>query len=105
LCGINVVELDGRSEYDLGYLIDKSRWNRGLGFEAAAAVMSHAELELRMTRVTAWPSRRNLSSVRIAEKLGFRRESSISTAYLGQRLDDMILYVWSARETARAGRI
>ena len=41
-CGLLPWEIDGRTEVEVAYLLDKSYWRRGLATEAAAAIVDYA---------------------------------------------------------------
>ena len=93
-CGINKIEVEGQTEYDLGYLIIQNYWGMGLATESAQAILDYAVKTLKINRVTAWPSQNNKPSVRVAEKLGFKFEKTISKTHAGAILNDMSLYIW-----------
>lgn len=65
----------------LGYWLDVSQQRRGLMTEAVGAVVDFAFGALALHRVQASIMPRNLSSVRVVEKLGFRHEG-VSRRYL-----------------------
>ena len=50
-CGLLPWTIDGQSEVELAYLIDKSRWGEGLATEAARGIIQHARTELHLTRL------------------------------------------------------
>ena len=43
---------------------------------------------LGMNRITAWPNKKNASSLKVAEKLGFKFEKEISEKLYGKLMDD-----------------
>jgi ribosomal-protein-alanine N-acetyltransferase len=65
----------------LGYWLDVAQQRRGLMTEAVAAVVAFAFGTLDLHRVQASIMPRNVSSVRVVEKLGFRHEG-VSQNYL-----------------------
>jgi len=96
ICGISEVVIDEKVENDLGYLIDKKYWNQGFATEASRAMMDYGISILGMTRITAWPNKKNISSIKVAEKLGFKFEKEISEKHYGKLLSGMCLYIWSS---------
>ena len=63
-----------RTQAHLGYIFDPAYAGRGYATEAVAAVVTHAVDTLGVRRVTAGCFADNHASVRILEKVGFRRE-------------------------------
>jgi RimJ/RimL family protein N-acetyltransferase len=72
--GILVAEVNGRREYDLGYIIDHAHWGQGYGLEAARALLA-AGHRLGLARIVASMATTNVPSARVAEKLGMRLEA------------------------------
>jgi ribosomal-protein-alanine N-acetyltransferase len=75
-CGLLPWEIEGRSEVEIAFLIDKAQWGRGLATEAAAAIKGYAQRSLGLRRLICLPNPGNSASVRVAEKVGmsFERE-------------------------------
>ena len=63
-----------RTQAHLGYIFDPAYAGRGYATEAVRAVVTHAVDALGVRRVTAGCFADNHASVRILEKVGFRRE-------------------------------
>ena len=59
---------------DFGYRYSKDSWGRGLGFEAANAVLNFGFSELGLEKVLGLTAEQNYGSIRILEKLGFKFE-------------------------------
>ena len=57
---------------DFGYRYSKVIWGKGLGFEAAKSVSNYGILELGLDKVVGLTAEKNLVSIRILEKLGFK---------------------------------
>jgi [ribosomal protein S5]-alanine N-acetyltransferase len=73
------LEIDaGSGSAMLGYAIGRSYWGRGLAGEAALAVLSWGFGALRLTRVWASTSARNVRSQRVLAKLGMCPQPSTS---------------------------
>ncbi len=65
----------------LGYFIDREHNGRGLGTEAVTQAVRLAFVEIRLHRVQAGVMPRNIASIRVLEKSGFRYEG-LSPRYL-----------------------
>ena len=75
-CGLLPWIIDGQSEVELAYLIDKSRWGEGLATEAARGIIEHARTELHLKRLICLIMPGNAASAAVATKVGmaFERE-------------------------------
>ena len=75
-CGLLPWTIDGKSEVELAYLIDKSRWGQGLATEAAGGIIQHARKQLGLNRLICLIMPNNLASAAVARKVGmtFERE-------------------------------
>ena len=78
---------------EIGFAIRQERWGQGLGSEAVAAVVAFAFEKLNLHRIEADVDPRNERSLRVVERLGFRREGHIRERYYinGERQDAVIL--------------
>jgi RimJ/RimL family protein N-acetyltransferase len=56
--------------FELGYMLDKDYWGRGLATEAARAVLDHGFGALELPRIWATARAENAASQRVMEKLG-----------------------------------
>ncbi len=57
---------------DFGYRYSKVIWGKGLGFEAAKSVLNYGFSQLGLDKVVGLTAEKNLGSIRILEKLGFK---------------------------------
>jgi RimJ/RimL family protein N-acetyltransferase len=69
-CGLEIMELDGVTEYELGYDLRRDHWGQGFATEAAMAVKAHALGALQLPRLVSLVRSGNRRSARVAEKLG-----------------------------------
>ncbi|MDQ3656604.1 MAG: GNAT family N-acetyltransferase [Chloroflexota bacterium] len=76
-CGLEVMEVDGGREAELGYDFLSAYWGRGLATEAASAVRDHAFGVLGLTRLVSLIRQGNEASRRVAEKVGMQHERDI----------------------------
>ncbi len=73
-CGLLPWVIDGRSEVEVAYMIAKTHWGRGLGTEAAQAILNYGFEKLELTRLICLIDHGNLASIKVAEKIGMRFE-------------------------------
>ncbi|PLY40026.1 GNAT family N-acetyltransferase [Janthinobacterium sp. ROICE36] len=59
---------------DIGYALLPAYWGQGYAYEAAAAVMCHAQHVLRLPTVYGITSQQNQASINLLNKLGLRFE-------------------------------
>jgi len=71
---------------------EKGQWGQGYGTEAVACAVDFCFRELEMNRIGAEAYATNPRSVRLLEKVGFRREGVMREHYLiqGRRVDEII---------------
>lgn len=67
-------EIDGRTEFEIGYRVHFSEERRGFATEAARAIVQHLLGECGLNRVIALIESSNIASIRVAEKVGMRYE-------------------------------
>lgn len=60
---------------ELGYMLARAHWGKGLISEAIAPVADHAFSALGLHSLEAWVDPRNTASIRVLEKNGFIREA------------------------------
>jgi len=69
-CGLLPWTIDGRTEVEVAYLLDKSYWRQGLGTEAAQAIAHYGFEQLHLSRLICLIDRRNQASVKVAQNIG-----------------------------------
>ena len=62
---------------NLGYVLAKEHWGRGMMTEAARCVVEHALTQQGLYRVQAFCDVDNIPSARVLEKVGMRREGTL----------------------------
>jgi len=73
LCDLS--EIDKRhSRADVGFMLARRYWGGGYTYEAMHAVIGHAAQVLRLKRLQARTHLGNVRSMRLLDRLGFRRE-------------------------------
>lgn len=103
-CGLLVWETDpwtpstrsnatGPTEVEIGWMLGAEYWGRGYATEAATAVRDFAFEKLALPRLISLIHPDNGPSIRVAEKLGMRQESTART-----RFGEVLLYATSSLE-------
>lgn len=69
-CGLLPVEIGGRTEVEVAYLLDRRYWGRGLATEAARAIVDYAFATLRVERLISMFEPENRASRSVAAKVG-----------------------------------
>jgi RimJ/RimL family protein N-acetyltransferase len=78
ICGL--AKRDFLDDVDIGYAFLPQFWGQGYAFEAASAVLSHAQNDLALKRVVATSRLENTGSARVLGKLGMRFQQMIKSA-------------------------
>jgi RimJ/RimL family protein N-acetyltransferase len=66
---------------ELGYILRRDHWGRGLASEALTALLSHAFATMDLHRLEADIDPRNAGSIRLVERLGFTLEGHLRERY------------------------
>jgi ribosomal-protein-alanine N-acetyltransferase len=74
MCGM--IQRDFLPSPDLGYALLESCWNQGYAYEAAVAVLQHAERDLNIHELFAMTLPTNAASIRLLGKLDFHMENA-----------------------------
>ena len=89
---------------ELGFALARGAWGRGHASEAVAALLAFAFDALALHRVEADVDPRNGASIRVLERMGFRREGCQRERYhLAGEVQDALLYGLLRREWAGQG--
>ena len=86
---------------ELGYVIGRAAWNRGLCTDAARTVVDYAFNTLGLAEIRADPLQRNLASRRVLEKCGFSLLRAIpADRHSDPDAEDSVLYGLQNRAAA-----
>ncbi len=100
-CGVQARRAAFR-EYEIGWTLNRQFWRRGIGTEAARALVGFAFEKLDAHRLYALIDPENLASVMLAAKLGFRREGhQKSDSLIRGEWRDSLVYALLASDGAR----
>ncbi len=80
-CGLLPWEIDGTSEVELAFMIDKRRWREGLATEAARGIIHYAKEQLNLQRLVCLVMPGNEASAGVATKVGLRFERKFTDAF------------------------
>ena len=78
---------------EIGFALARDQWGRGLAREAVTTLITFAFEQLGLHRLEADVDPRNDRSLRVLERLGFRREGRLRDRYFvgGERQDSVVL--------------
>jgi RimJ/RimL family protein N-acetyltransferase len=97
-CGVKLSDSE-QNEATLWYVLRRSAWGEGYAVEAARAVLAFGFEDLRLHRIFVAIDPRNTSSLRVAEKLGLRREGHfLETTWAKGEWTDSIVFALLDRE-------
>jgi len=88
---------------ELGYILRRDHWGRGLAAEALTRLVDHAFRTLGLHRLEADIDPRNSASIKLVERLGFKQEGLLRERYfVAGDIQDSVIYgllapEWSAR--------
>lgn len=71
-CGL--IYLDSTPEVEVGYMLAKAYWGKGLASEGAKACLKYGFEQLKLSRIVAIAKPPNLASGRVMEKIGMKYE-------------------------------
>ena len=78
---------------EIGYILDRRQWGKGLASEALTALLDFAFREMNLHRIEADIEPRNAASVKIIERLGFVREGFLRERWIvGNEVQDSLFY-------------
>jgi RimJ/RimL family protein N-acetyltransferase len=83
----------GNRRAEIGFALGRARWGQGLMPDALRALLAHAFGPLNLHRIEADVDPRNEASLRLLERLGFRREGYLRERYFkdGEIQDSVLL--------------
>ena len=80
------------STVEIGYTLNQKYWGKGFAYEALQALISKLFREQQKHRICASVDPRNVASIGLLEKLGFRKEAHFvkSLFFRGEWVDDVV---------------
>lgn len=95
--GLIVEQVDDEKYTGIGYIYGKSHWKNGFAFEGAAACVDYAFNVLCLGEITAQIRPENISSKKVAEKLGMSIKKQFIRHYKGKDMPHL-LYSLQSRD-------
>lgn len=97
-CGFNVWNhMDGRVE--ISYDLSRKFWNQGIMTQAIKAISDYAFCNMKVNRVQATVCIENTASIKLLEKVGFKREGLLREfAVLRGKIHDSYMYSYLSKE-------
>lgn len=93
----------GNRRAEIGYALHCDHWGRGYALEALGLMIGYAFDTLKLHRIEADVDPRNAGSVRLLERLGFRREGLLRERWqVAGEITDSAIYGLLARDYATA---
>ncbi len=84
--GLISEQADNEKYTGVGYIYNKNYWNKGYALESALACVKYAFETLKLNEVTAQIRPENLSSRKVAEKLGMAIKKEFVKNYKGKEM-------------------
>jgi len=74
-CGlIRFIDIDGQTEDEIGYRLNRSYWGQGYATEAVRAIRDYGFTVVGLKRMVSMIDQNNVRSIRVAEKIGLHYE-------------------------------
>jgi RimJ/RimL family protein N-acetyltransferase len=67
---------------EIGFWIGKKYWGHGLATEAVQLVLEFGFSNIGLERIEAWTFEKNVGSIKVMEKCGFKLDGVVNAAYL-----------------------
>ena len=78
---------------EVGYIVRRELWGGGVATEAMTALLDHAFGTMTLHRIEADIDPRNASSIRLVERLGFRKEGHLRERFfVAGEIQDSVIY-------------
>lgn len=89
--GIHFLD-EEKKQVEIGFTLDKEQQGKGYATEAVIAIINYLFQKLNKRRITASIDPRNINSIKLVERLGFRKEAHFkeSIFHNGEWLDDVV---------------
>lgn len=103
--GIHFLESENK-QVEIGFTLDKNYHGNGFANEALKCVIDYIFGELKKHRISASVDPNNIKSIRLLERIGFRKEAHfVESLYLNGKWVDDVIYAMLWREWKNAENI
>ena len=77
-----------KNECEIGYSIGRQFWGKGLGKEIVKTMIKAIKEKNEINKIVAWSNKENIASVKILEKIGFKRisQTEYENSYLYHKI-------------------
>lgn len=76
-CRLLSQEIEGKSEMELSYVLDRQYWQHGLAVEGIEALKEYGQQQQGYSRIVSLINPENQASIHIAEKIGMHYEKDV----------------------------
>ena len=76
-CGLLPWSINGQSEIEIAFLLDKTFWGQGFATEAARGIVNYGFEHLGLSRLICLIDPQNTASIRVAERIGMTLEQTL----------------------------
>lgn len=90
LSGLLLEKVDEENYVGVGYIFNKEYWHKGYAIESAQASIDYAFNKLNISEVTAQIRPENLSSRKVAEKIGMVAKKEFIRHYKGKEMPHIL---------------
>ena len=88
----------------IGYAMDQHYTGKGIASEAIELIVNFAFYTLQVNRIEAYVSPRNMASIRVLEKAGFKQEGLLKELlYINGKWEDHYIYALTANRFFKGG--
>ncbi len=91
--GLTMQPVDSEEVLEIGYLLKKRFWHNGYACEAAEACRQYAFAKLNADKVYSIIRTDNISSMRVARKIGMRKEREFTARYYHGDMPHCLFFV------------
>lgn len=97
--GVHFLETSDNRQVEIGYTLDKDFRGKGYAIEALSRIIDYLFTQLNKHRIIASIDPGNINSIKLIERLGFRKEAHfVENLFLQGKWVDDIIYAMLARE-------
>lgn len=90
VCGLILEQVDKESYVGIGYIFDKDYWGKGYAFESTLACINYGLNVLKIKEITAQIRPDNISSRKVAEKLGMTVKKKFVKNYNNKEIPHLL---------------
>lgn len=85
--------IDGEKRVEVGYIFNKEFWHKGFAYESAKACVDYAFNKLNLSEIYASIRPTNLSSIKVAEKLGMKLQKEFIKLFENKEMLHLLYFL------------